>query len=190
MDQTPEHAAARCPLHPDALAVGACKRCGTFACAACAHPEPGGGLRCPACWERTRTGGFTSQLPVLSILTLINGALILLLGLFSFGVFIAFFVSAFGERDPEERDLMTLIYGGSGLFYCGVGAAQLYAGVLIRRRQRYRTVIAAIASGLLTALTCYCVVPSLALFIYGLIILTNKEVAASFDLDTPKERTP
>ncbi len=189
MDHAPEHAAARCPQHPEALAVGACARCGTFACAACAHPEPGGGLRCPACWQRARTGGFTSQLPVLSTLTFINGALVLLLGLFSVGVFIAFLFSAFGERDPEERDLGALIYGGAGLFYILIGAAQLYAGALIRRRQRYRTVIAALASGLLTAFTCYCIIPSLALFIYGLIILLNKEVADSFDAAPPPAHT-
>lgn len=42
-----------CALHPEALAAGACPRCGAFVCPACT--APGAGLLCPTCRERPDT---------------------------------------------------------------------------------------------------------------------------------------
>lgn len=44
---------ARCPLHPEAPAIGICARCGTFVCASCGTTRNDGQLSCPACDERT-----------------------------------------------------------------------------------------------------------------------------------------
>lgn len=43
---------ARCPLHPEAPAIGICARCGTFVCASCGTTRNDGQLSCPACDER------------------------------------------------------------------------------------------------------------------------------------------
>jgi len=51
--QAAESQAARCPVHPEQLAVGSCRRCGRFACQECASKvqERHCGL-CPECAER------------------------------------------------------------------------------------------------------------------------------------------
>jgi hypothetical protein len=48
---TPD-AAARCPNHPNARALGACERCGTFACIDCAVWR-GANFYCVKCEART-----------------------------------------------------------------------------------------------------------------------------------------
>lgn len=48
---TPVATEARCAAHPEALAVGACSRCGTFGCAACLT-QRGDEWFCPACFAR------------------------------------------------------------------------------------------------------------------------------------------
>jgi len=48
---SPEDTEARCATHAQALAVGACARCGTFLCATCGVPFEGE-VVCGACFER------------------------------------------------------------------------------------------------------------------------------------------
>lgn len=70
----------RCAVHPDAVAVGPCARCGTFMCAACVSDERAG--QCAACvartgraglpplWERRREAGVS--LPAAFLRTLVE----------------------------------------------------------------------------------------------------------------------
>lgn len=47
-----EQPASGCAVHPDVRAIGTCRRCGTFVCAACAKSSALGELRCQTCLER------------------------------------------------------------------------------------------------------------------------------------------
>ncbi|MCC7535321.1 MAG: YIP1 family protein [Deltaproteobacteria bacterium] len=63
---TVEGAVAFCGEHPERASVATCLRCGTFACAECAHPTPDGQAFCAACrargagaiaWEQRKSVG-------------------------------------------------------------------------------------------------------------------------------------
>ena len=69
MTTEPETFGARCGVHPDEPAVGACTRCGTFACASCAREGERGVFMCAVCepyagesipWERRKELGLVS----------------------------------------------------------------------------------------------------------------------------------
>lgn len=108
---------ARCPLHPEAPAIGICARCGTFVCASCGTTRNDGQLSCPACDERA---------PRLELATLgdrfwanlVDNTLVLLPGL------VGLVVSAF-LKNTSSAELNLAVIGLGAVGSLGVLGFQL-----------------------------------------------------------------
>jgi hypothetical protein len=86
------------------------------------------------------------------------------------------------QLPPGFANYMALFYVGGGLLVLGIGVLRIVAGV---RNLKYRgrgLGIAALACGVASFLTCYCMPTSLALLIYGLIVYLNTDVARAFEM--------
>ena len=75
---------------------------------------------------------------------------------------------------------MYAIYGGMALFYLTLATLQIVAGLRARKYRSRGLVITGIAAGVPAALSCYCAPTGIALFVYGLYLLTRPEVADAF----------
>ncbi|MBJ6764992.1 YIP1 family protein [Myxococcaceae bacterium JPH2] len=53
---SPESEAPVCAIHPELRGLGACSRCGSFACAQCLRANPSGAVLCVRCHERVPSG--------------------------------------------------------------------------------------------------------------------------------------
>jgi len=86
-----------------------------------------------------------------------------------------------GEPSPEEFIwIFPVIYGGLGLAMLIIAVLNIYAGIR-NFKYRSRTLgIVAMASGLLSLLTCYCLPTAIAVMVYGLIVYLNYEVEEAF----------
>jgi hypothetical protein len=138
-----------------------------------------------------RVRGLVGHVRVLAILIIVQGVLSLLMGLML--VTMAIFMGAMFtfEPPPEAKDgpsglFLGMIMGGTYLTMglCGAipGALQIYAGLKLYQFKSRSLGIIALSSGLATILTCYCAPTSIALFVYGLIVLLNDSVREAFEL--------
>lgn len=181
---------AQCALHPDLPATaGTCVRCGTYMCGGCLSPSVERRL-CLPCYDRVVGRGRAHHLPTLGVLTIVNGALMLALGLMNLVTYFVMFgfmaSSATQDVPPEAEGMFWGIMVGAGLLSSVVhlvpGALQIWSGWRMRQRVGRTLAIVALSSGLATLLGCYCFPTSLALFIWGLMILLDdgtREVMAA-----------
>ncbi len=172
----------RCAIHPDRAAEVTCTRCGNFACYECVGPQAGG--LCARC--RLRMGGSrVGPVRTLAILTLVNGVLLSLFG----GLYVilapvfALMPPASSSRagDPPP-ELFGVIFGCYGAAALMPGILQVIAGIRLLRGLRGRTfAMVALGAGFVGFLTCYCAPTSIALAVWGLMLLSDAEVRAAFE---------
>ena len=134
------------------------------------------------------------NVPVLGVLTAINGGLMMLMGLFYFAyaLFIPTLMNAQMANNPGFRNnpaiqgQMETIMLATGIIFGSImllaGIAQLIAGLKLREYQSRTIGIVALSAGLISIFTCYCLPTSLGVFIYGLIVLLNEPVKRAFQM--------
>ncbi len=132
------------------------------------------------------------QVPVVAVLSIVQGALECLAGVFyaAMGPMMRTILENVARQQPEARTElptgfaagMTAFYVAGGLVVLAVGVLRIVAGI---RGLSYRgrvLGIVSLAAGLLSVLTCYCLPTSLALAVYGLIVYLNADVARAFEM--------
>jgi hypothetical protein len=145
--------------------------------AASAHPAPA-----------VLSTAILVQQRVVAILLLINGSLLLVMGVVL--VFVAIFVPAMIEADMRRGNqaqpanfsiILKTTYGVMSA--CGLiaGGLQVYAGFRNLWLKNYTLGIVALSTGVLSFGTCYCVPTSLVLLVYGLIIYLHPTTKFAFE---------
>lgn len=170
-------------------------RCGTFMCGGCVSAARDQRL-CVRCYTRVVGGGRAQHLPLLSILSIIHGAVLVAASIFYTlvyaGVGSMMFVSppapppGGGEQPPPE------LFGGImfgiaivyGFLHFIPGLLQIVAGVRMRKRRGRVFAIVAFASGVLTVLGCYCMPTAIALMIFGLVVMLDPSVRDVMDRES------
>ena len=182
MDATPT-AAALCAAHPERPALATCRRCGSFMCAECraeAMPE-----LCAPCAARLEEGRFVGQVPMLGTVMIVHGVLVGGLGLY-FLVFGGFFAQsvatapASSAPDDPFAGFMLGAFSLIGLVHMVPGVLQVWAGVQLRAFRSRGLALAGLGAGLVTVLGCYCSPTSIAMLVWGLIVLMHEDVRARF----------
>jgi hypothetical protein len=141
--------------------------------------------------------GLVNQVRVYAILSIVQGALELLMGLFYIGVGMIFpqliALSAKQQQDGggfngdgmnEEHmaTFMLVVYASLGVATMIAGGLHIFAGI---RNYNFRSRVLgfiALGGGLLALPTCYCSFTAIALGVYGLIVLINPQVAMAFQM--------
>lgn len=144
--------------------------------------------------------GLVRQVPVFATLLMVQGALVTLVGISLIAV--AFVTpemmsqamrDAMREQPQADAQLMRdmeqqmnkviiVVCGSMGIALLATGGISLYAGVR-NLNYRSRTLgIVAVVLGFLASLTIWCAPTSIALGIYGLVVLLNSDVVLAFQL--------
>ncbi len=132
------------------------------------------------------------QVPVYSILLMVHGGLVLLLGL-ALGGFAAVIPIGLSfeeggngaEMDDQDRMMMYVVAIGYGVMAAGtivIALVQFWAGW---RGYRFRNRVLAfcgVGAAFLSSLSCYCAPTGIALGIWGLILLLNPDIKHAFEL--------
>lgn len=142
--------------------------------------------------------GMISQVQILGVLMIIQGAMEFLAGIAiaGYAVFMPQFMQEMqnqaakqGTQPPAGMQQMQqtagwLTVGGSVLAVVIVAVAvmTIFSGFKVYRFQGRTLAIVSLCSGLLMLFTCYCFPTSLALTVYGLIVMLNPSVKLGFDL--------
>jgi hypothetical protein len=172
----------RCAVHPDRSAEITCARCGSFACFECVGQSPD--RVCARC--RYRAAGAPSsrigQVRVLAALTISHGVIVALYSFIYLGVGALFpFLPPPSTGEEPPAALMTGIMGCFGATHLIPGVFQIIAGVRMLRFRNRTLAMIAYGSGFLTFMGCYCIPTSIALAIWGFILLNDDEVRNAFD---------
>lgn len=177
--------AAMCADHPDREAKGGvCARCGNFLCEECAKTGTGA-VYCPRCADRVGVGGKLSQLPWLGGLLIAHGVLTLVASVSFLGYTVLF--STFPSDDPAvagmepSMELAAGMYAFMAVLHVIPGVLQIVAGRSVLRRRNRVFVFVALGSSLLTVFPGCCALTSIALLVYGLIVLLDHAVTGAFD---------
>ncbi len=134
-----------------------------------------------------------TQIRIVSILLIVHGAMLLMMGVFLVGVAIALPIIAMSEiaeeaqdpdgPTPEQMKMILLgVYGGMGTAGLIPGVVQIVAGIANLRLKRRTLGIVALAFGLISMGTCYCTPTAIALCVYGLVIYLNQSAVQIFAL--------
>ena len=136
--------------------------------------------------------GFVRQIPILGVMTIVQGVLLLVMGVLCFGYGI-FFVMMPGMMPPEELARMKAanpvsletigaVAIGIGVLVLVVAIMHIVAGIrTLKYRGRVFTIVTWLV-GLLAAFTCYCGPTSIGLAIWGLIVFLNPAVVSAFKM--------
>lgn len=124
---------------------------------------------------------FLSQVPVVGILTIVQGSLEMLYSLFCVGM--GFFLM-FADI-PQERNGLPPSILGTGMLIFGaivavVSLMRIASGIFVYRYRRRVLALVTNVLGLATMLTCYCAPSSIAICIYSFIVLMQPSVIAAF----------
>jgi hypothetical protein len=133
-----------------------------------------------------RRSSYVGQVTVISILMIVQGSLVSLIGLLCMVMGPAMLaLSGASHRSGDDQ----LISGIGGAFYLFAGALLAAAGGLNItagiKNLKYRSRnlgIAALCIGALAMFTCYCAPTAIGLLIYGLIIYLNQDVSRAFEM--------
>jgi hypothetical protein len=133
-----------------------------------------------------RRPGLVGHVRAVAILMMVQAALELLAAA-GLGAMAVFMPIAFQqmEKQPGMANqpglwIIPLAYGGAAAAALAAGVLHLVAG-LRNYRFRGRTLgIVALACGMLTFFTCYCLPTAVALGVYGLIVYLNQEASEAF----------
>ncbi len=145
-------------------------------------------------FSSSQTRGLVSHTTVLGVLMIIQGVMDLIACVFS-AIYawmmpammnqMAQQAAANGQGQPMPPNIGQMFaIGGSVLaaVLFLMGALLIYGGIGVIRFQRRGVAIGALFFGMLTLITCYCFPTSLALGIYGMIVLLNSPVMLAFQL--------
>jgi hypothetical protein len=129
---------------------------------------------------------FVKQVPVVGILTMVQGGLELLMGIFLIAMAFLMSVVMINDRGPgrppdEVAWIVGGVYGLLGLGVFGLGSLRLYAGYCVFKFRRRILAIVTGCLGFATLITCYCAPTALGIGIYSLIVLLQPAVIAAFD---------
>lgn len=188
MDVTPP-LDERCAGHPERASVATCVRCGTFMCGECSAEAMA--EHCAGCASRLEQGSLVAQVPIFAIVMIVHGVLLAGAGIYFlvFGVLFAHNVAAApGEPAGPDALMSSVMLGASGVI--GVvdllpGALQIWAGVRLRSFRSRTLGLVALGAGVMTVLGCYCAPTSIALLIWGAIVLTHDDVRSRFAATRP-----
>jgi hypothetical protein len=179
--------AERCANHPETAATLTCPRCGSFVCDACRSNELAG--HCTACAERLARSRLVAHVPPLAITMMVHGVLTAGLGVY-YLVFGTFFAGSIWSVPASEQaaepvdELLPGIMLGAFVFLGMVqilpGVLQIWAGYRARTFHSRGLALAALIVGLAPALGCYCGPTSVALLVWGVIVLRDPDVRARF----------
>ena len=144
--------------------------------------------------DQQRPGlGYVRQIPILAIITIVQGALLSLMALLlaGYGVFFGFF---FQEMMPEaERarmqaesgpvfEVVTVVLIGAGVFFFVLTVMHIIAGIRVLQYRGRGFIILTWFLGLLASLTFYCAPTSVGLAIWGLVVFFNPAVKSAFKM--------
>ena len=145
--------------------------------------------------QRPASAGYIRQVPVLAILMMIQGGLVLLLGLFmgAMGFFMPAMIEQQMQQNPgfqqppnmqgmDMETFMMLTYGGIGAVLTLIAVPTIISGFRLYKYRGRIMGIVSLSAGLLTVFACYCFPTALGLFIFGLIVLLNEPVRKAFEL--------
>ncbi len=171
----------RCASHPERDAEITCARCGNFACAECRA----GDELCKSCEERLGHHPLIRHVPILGVAMIVHGVLTAGMGIFlaAFGVLYVFNLPAQapGEATDDLSSVLFFVMILLAIPHLVPGALSVLAGWRLRTFRGRGLAIAALVSGVLTVLGCYCALSSLGISIWGLIVLLHPEVVERFD---------
>ncbi len=144
-----------------------------------------------------RDTSWIKQVTVVAILLLVQGGLELVAGIF-YAAMGPFMVSIMKMAEAESGGDMDVrvqaqppeeMFWFIGGIYMAIGSVAIICGILKIiagiRNLKYKSRVlgfVALASGLVTAMTCYCAPTAIGLAIYGMIVYVNSDVARAFDL--------
>ena len=143
--------------------------------------------------EHGRPGrGYVGQIPILAIMTIVQGALLIMMGVacIGYGIFIAKMPEF---MPPEERarmqadtsgslEIISAVGIGLGILILIIAVMHFIAGIRnLSYRGRIFTVVTWLL-GLLASITCYCGPTSVGLAIWGMIVFLNPAVASAFKM--------
>lgn len=133
----------------------------------------------------TRDRGLIPQLVPLGICMIVQGVLEGLLGVCM--AVLAFVFPAIAARQgnqlpPNMQPMMQALYSIIGFALVLVSALHIFAGIKIMRYEGRVLAFAALGSGFLTLLGCYCLPTAVALFVWGMVVLLNNSVQTAFRL--------
>lgn len=133
--------------------------------------------------------GWVSQVRVVAILNIVQGALELPMGLVLVGAAIVmpyFFASekAAGrsEMPAEVEWVLPVVYSTIGIPILLSGCLRIYAGIQNFRFRGRILGIVSFALGLVSMMGCYCAPTSIAVLVYGLVVYLNPAVVAAFEM--------
>ena len=127
------------------------------------------------------------QIPILGIMTIVQGALILMMGIavIGYGIFFAVILQMDNANMPPNGPPVAIIAAvgiGVGLLLLTIAALHIIGGIRnLKYRGRNLTIIAWVL-GLLASFTCYCAPTSVGLAIWGLIVFLNPATASAFKM--------
>lgn len=132
---------------------------------------------------------------VLGVLMAVYGGIVLLCGIGAMAY--AAFAPDVLKNDPNFRNnpafrqnpqltpeqlieymQIAMAVGGGVFLVCGL--LYLIAGIQVSRFRSRTLALVALSAGLITILGCYCIPTSVAIFVYGLIVLLNSSVRTAF----------
>jgi hypothetical protein len=134
--------------------------------------------------------GMVRHVPIVGILMIVQGGLEAVMGLML--VAIGGFLPALMEMEagsggrqadmpPEELSwVFLLIYGGLGLVTLVAAGLHIFAGIRVYQFRSRVLGIVALAGGLVTMFSCYCVPTAIGVGVYGLIVFLNPEATQAF----------
>lgn len=133
--------------------------------------------------------GWVSQVRIVAILNIVQGALELPMGLIMVGaaIFMPYFFASEkaagrGGMPAGMEWVIPVVYSTIGIPILLSGGLRIYAGV---QNFRFRSRILGIVSfalGLVSMMGCYCAPTSIAVLVYGLIVYLNPAVVAAFEM--------
>jgi hypothetical protein len=149
-------------------------------CRAEAMPE-----LCAPCAARLEEGRFVGQVPMLGTVMIVHGVLVGGLGLYLlvFGGFFAQSVATTPASTTSVDAIDAVMVGAFsviGLVHMVPGVLQVWAGVQLRAFRSRGLALAGLGAGLVTVLGCYCSPTSIAMLVWGLIVLMHEDVRARF----------
>lgn len=123
-----------------------------------------------------------AQLGLLGGLTLANGLLVTVFGgLYLASAILFMIMPRTVNPDGPQPEFMVAYMGCSGLAHLVPGILQLAAGTQLIRMRGRGLALVALCSGLVTLFGCYCMPTSIAVMIFGMIVLNDPAVKARLE---------
>ncbi len=126
------------------------------------------------------------QVPIVSILMIVHGAMLSLMGLLYAIMGPALFAMMQIDKQNVRGDdqafmgVMSGVYIGCGVVMLAIGILHVTSGIMALRYRSRILAIVTLFTNVVALWTCYCAPTGLAVMIFGLIVFFNHEVAEAF----------